>query len=121
MIPKRGKFERLDASVPIELRFLGETHSVLCDNIGGKGFRFSQNQKIEANTSLELTLYLPDEKPPFRAKGRVSWVRPQKTADEEMTLFEIGVEFLEVKFQDRERIRQYVYRRLQRQKPPEGA
>ena len=111
---KRGKFERLDTTIPVEV-FLqggsGESYSVMCENIGGKGLRFPLSKTIEANTRLELVIHLPDNLPPLRTRGRVTWARAKKMADGEVAFFEIGVEFLELKFQDRDRIHQYVYRR----------
>ena len=111
---KRGKFERLDATIPVEVLLHGgggESYSVMCENIGGKGLRFPLSKAVEVDTRLELVIHLPDNLPPLRTRGRVSWVRAKKIAGGEVAFFEIGVEFLELKFQDRDRIHQYVYRR----------
>ncbi|MBI4436461.1 MAG: PilZ domain-containing protein [Candidatus Omnitrophica bacterium] len=117
---KRGKFERLDTTIPVEV-FLrgggGESYSVMCENIGGKGLRFPLHKAIEANTRLELIIHLPDNLPPLRTQGKVSWAKAKKMADGEVAFFEMGVEFLELKFQDRDRIHQYVYRRAQQGGP----
>ncbi|MFH1858212.1 MAG: PilZ domain-containing protein [Candidatus Omnitrophota bacterium] len=116
---KRGKFERFDATVPIEVVIAGtspESRTVLCDNIGGKGFRFSIEKKLEVHASLELTVHLPDNQTPIRTKGRVSWVREAKhVPDSPEVFFEAGVEFIGLSFMDRDRIQQYIYRRAQQQ------
>ena len=111
---KRGRYERLDAVVPIEVLSPGSmtgTHTVMCNNIGGKGFRFTIEQKLAIDTPLELTIHLPDDQVPLHAKGRVSWVRKTKQLVESpKILFDIGVEFLGLSFQERDRIHQYIYR-----------
>lgn len=123
MVQKRGRFERLDAAIPIEIQFLTptpEAHVVLCDNIGGKGFRFSLGKKLEADTPLELTLYLPDDKPPLKAKGKVSWVREaSQMPGGPTTLFDIGVAFVGLTFQGKDRIHHYIYRRVKGPEPPQ--
>jgi len=120
MKQQRGSFERLDASIPIEIHFPDETRTVMCDNIGGKGCRFSIDKKVEANTLLQMAIHLPDDKPPLQLKGRVSWSRELPQTFEGAKHFsDVGIEFLGLTFQERDRIHQYIYGRVRGQSPPE--
>ena len=68
-------------------------------------------EKIDINTKLSLAISLPD-KSDFGAKARVAWAEEITISWDADIKYELGVEFLEIKESDQEKIAKYVFVRL---------
>ena len=76
------------------------------ENISSTGICILVNEEIKANSALLITIYLLDGTIPIETKGVVAWARPSiflnNTQDKKH--FDIGIEFVEIAKEDRDRL-----------------
>ena len=80
-------------------------------NISAGGIAIFAKEAIAMDTTLSLSISLPD-KTDFGAKAKVVWSEEIKVSWDEDIKYELGVEFIDIKESDRERILKYVFHRL---------
>ncbi|MCM8824320.1 MAG: PilZ domain-containing protein [Candidatus Omnitrophica bacterium] len=105
---ERRRFLRLNVSVCVEYSILGEEEvkSDFTHDIGGGGIcLIVYDNIIEENTILKLSIHLPDDTKPIKALGRVVW---QRAIPSTVLRYDLGIEFIEISPEDRQRISEYV-------------
>ncbi len=78
------------------------------ENISTAGVCIFVNEEITKDSFLFISIYLLDGTSPIETKGKVAWVRPSTflhIRDEKH--FDVGIEFVEIDEEDRERLRRY--------------
>jgi c-di-GMP-binding flagellar brake protein YcgR len=75
------------------------------ENIGAGGVRVIIDEKIEIHSIVGLEIFLTKE--PIVCKGRVVWV-VEKKIKESFPLYDMGIEFWEIKEEDRLIIKNFV-------------
>jgi len=118
---ERRKFERLENPFFIFYRLKGD-HSfgaskAIGENISGGGLMFEMENSVHAGTVLYLEIYLqsnPTEDTIYSTptKTKVVWVNRKENVSKELgsNKYQIGLEFKEIRTEDRERIIEYVER-----------
>ncbi len=118
---ERRKFQRIENPFFISYRLEGD-HSfgvskAIGENISGGGLMFEKENSFHAGTVLYLEIYLqsnPTEDTIYStpAKTKVVWVNGKENVSKELgsNKYQIGLEFIEIKTEDRERIIEYVER-----------
>lgn len=76
-------------------------------NISAGGMFLITQDPYPPGTTFRISFGLPPHEKTVEATGRVVWSRPQKENPERQP--GMGIEFLEIDEQDRERIREFVY------------
>jgi c-di-GMP-binding flagellar brake protein YcgR len=98
------------ANVPCKIIvFLPQRHEIdsHTENIGAGGVKVVIEEKLEISSIVELRIYL--EREPIVCKGRVVWVLDKVTSSaEQKAVYDTGIEFYEIKEEDRMRINNFV-------------
>jgi Tfp pilus assembly protein PilZ len=77
-------------------------------NISAAGICIVVDEDLEIGAILSLRVYLPDNDAPIYTKGRVIWKSEFKIGYGSKPSYDIGVEFLEIDDEDKDKIFQYV-------------
>ena len=113
-LAERRKFPRLNAVVNVEYSIIGEgplKYTESTKNIGAGGICLIVYEEIKINTLLSLKFFLPDSNEPIQAKGRVVWKGEFSISSDQIRRYDLGIEFVEIGEEDRERISKYVFTR----------
>jgi len=106
---ERRNFWRVKCEVPISYSFHeGErtfTRESKTINISVTGVMFPVGQPITTHSILHLQLSLQSRPLVIKATGEVRWVRKVEGTER----YDLGVEFIEIEDEDRERITDYIY------------
>ncbi len=106
------RFVRLNALVDVvykKLSFLEEELS-LTKNISKGGICLIAYEELKESDILDLEIYLPEDKIPINATGRVVWVKEFIIGSPiKGKRFDAGIEFMEIKEEDLNRIDRYVF------------
>ncbi|MBU0634514.1 MAG: PilZ domain-containing protein [Candidatus Omnitrophica bacterium] len=109
---ERRKYPRVNAFITysvVEKNSLEK--STNSKNISAGGIAFFSKEKLETNTILSLNISLPDRSD-FMAKGKVVWEDHVKVADDSNMYYELGIKFIDINDDDRQKISKYVLHRL---------
>lgn len=82
--------------------------SYFTKNLGAGGACLVINQPLDKETKVLLEINIQDAEPIISAKGKVVWsqkITPDKEKDQR---YEVGIEFTEIKPEERQRIHNYV-------------
>jgi len=93
---ERRMFQRFNIEIPVEFRSLGsnlEGKGKIVNISAGGGGMVVTAKYLLPGTLLEMQLFIPDNKGPLNANGKVIWLKAM-----EPTLFLAGVEFDKVDF-----------------------
>ena len=78
------------------------------ENISSGGARVIFQKKFDINTPVDLDLVIGQKR--IKTKGRVVWVLDVQTpGTDKPTLFDTGIEFIEIDEEARKRINKYVF------------
>lgn len=114
---ERRRFPRADFPCKIIVRKRGTitkfTSRIV--NIGVGGVCVILNQEIPRYTYLELMIFLDDKQSPIDSDARVVWT-VKKDIEEDIEV-DTGIEFINLKQEDRSRIDKIVKECLKKQKP----
>lgn len=128
--PERRKYQRLESPLFIFSRLEGDNSfklsKALSKNVSGGGLMFETEDAVHVGSILYLEVYLqsgPNEDMIYSiyAQAKVVWVNRKENVsmDLKSIKYQIGLEFIEIKTEDRERIIEYVERiRKINNKPP---
>lgn len=109
---ERRKFARLNVLVDIiyTKRQQAEDKKLsLAKNISGGGICLIAYEELKESEILDLKIVLPKEKEPVKAVGRVAWAKEFIIGDASSgRRLDVGVEFLEIKDEDVNKIHQYL-------------
>jgi len=107
---ERRKFVRLDAAVKIRYKVLMPTENIGNSNsrdLSAGGVKVEVTESIKPNTVLWMEIALPNEADPLQAKGEVVW--QEKISTTENIRYEMGIKFLEMDLNDRNRLSKYLF------------
>ncbi|MDD5131115.1 MAG: PilZ domain-containing protein [bacterium] len=107
---ERRKFVRLDTTVRIRYKVLIPTEDHNDTNsrdLSSGGVKIEVKEPIKPSTVLWLEINLPSETDPLEAKGEVIW--QEKIAATENNRYEMGIKFLEMDLNDRNRLSKYLF------------
>ncbi len=91
--------------------FTPPEHTILThtENIGAGGIRVIIEEKIGVGEIVGLEIYLNETKNPISCKGRIVWVmEKQSLYRKNLLFFDTGIEFYEIKKENRETIKNLV-------------
>jgi len=109
---ERRKFPRLSVAVDIQYKALPEAIAYgtgATANISAVGICLILYEELKPGSVLELNIYLPDDQPIIKGKGRIVWIKPFNVARDQKERFDAGVEFIDINESDRKRINNYVF------------
>ena len=107
---ERREFVRCDLSIAVKYKLTSGPDiekGCLSADISCAGMKMIIPEKLERASKLQLSFHLPDEKREISTRGTVAWI---KGAGD--NLFEAGIEFLEIKEEDKIIISRFVKRNL---------
>ncbi|MFA7131637.1 MAG: PilZ domain-containing protein [Bacilli bacterium] len=109
-VSEKRRFVRAQYPCKIVVHFPKEllicTHT---ENIGAGGLRVIIEECLEVITTVDLEIYLQEE--PILCKGRVVWVVEKNSAYRDgYTFFDTGIEFSQIREEDRNIINSFVER-----------
>ncbi|MCM8756760.1 MAG: PilZ domain-containing protein [Candidatus Omnitrophica bacterium] len=111
---ERRKYPRLNTSVEIEYWVSKEDTfmKTVTKNIGAGGVCIVSEEKIGKDTILFFKIDLSDGKKFIQAKGKVVWSSEFYSSSLEKIVYNLGIEFIEISDEDRQRIYDYVIGRI---------
>ncbi len=78
-------------------------------NVSGGGIMIPITRKLPVETQVDLEIFLPDEKPPIKTKGKIVWIRSVSKKEEDNLPSDrlcSGIEFVEfTKINDDDEVR----------------
>ncbi|MBI5873162.1 MAG: PilZ domain-containing protein [Candidatus Omnitrophica bacterium] len=81
------------------------------ENISTTGICIFINEDIKTDSFLFITIYLLDGSTPIETKGKVAWIRPSTFLNiVGKQHFDVGIEFVEITKEDRDRLIYYTNR-----------
>jgi c-di-GMP-binding flagellar brake protein YcgR len=107
---ERRKFIRLDTSVKIRYKVLmpiDNQNNTNSRDLSTGGVKIEVKEPIKPNTVLWLEIDLPSEADPLQAKGEVVW--QEKISNAENSRYEMGIKFLEMDLNDRNKLNKYLF------------
>ena len=114
-IEDRRSFPRLAFKVDVQYKSIAQgeqkSSSVVFKNIGSGGVCLEMLEQLEIGTNLELNFFLPESKTPIAATGKVIWIKEYLVSGNNKAL-DTGIQFIEIKEEDRKKIDQYVTERF---------
>jgi c-di-GMP-binding flagellar brake protein YcgR len=85
----------------------------LTKNISKGGICLIVYEELKEEDILELEIYLPEDKNPILAKGRIVWIKEFIVGDlSKGKRYDTGIEFIEANDEDLNKIDKYVFARL---------
>ncbi|MCM8773709.1 MAG: PilZ domain-containing protein [Candidatus Omnitrophica bacterium] len=111
---ERRKYPRLNTCAEIEYRVSKEDTfmKTVTKNIGAGGVCIISEERIGKDTILFLKMNLSPRKKFIQAKGRVVWSSEFYSSSLEKIVYNLGIEFIEISDEDRQRIYDYVIARI---------
>ena len=110
--PEKRKFVRLSALVDViySKRAITEKETSITRNISQGGICLIAYDELNERDVLDLKLYLPGENSPIQATGKVVWVKEFIIGSiEEGKRYDVGIEFMDIKEEDANRVNKYVF------------
>lgn len=106
-------FPRVSARCNISIRGeMGGGIEAKTQNLGAGGVCVILNRELEKLSQVHLRLSLEEAEPPIECDGRIVWmVRSKEPASGKVT-FDIGIEFINLKTAEQERIAAFIQRRI---------
>ena len=114
----RRKFPRANYKclITIKKRLTSKTISTQTENIGAGGICIVIKEDLGLFQGVDVDLYLDDNRPPIKCGGTVVWVVKKSSAKKTSHLYDTGIEFIDIRPEDRERISQVVEEILKSQR-----
>lgn len=110
---------RLDTSFDVLFKVLqdkgSQNHRGQALDVSAGGVKVFTDRELKSGARLEIYFYInrrDEKKTPISAVGHVIWSREVKVADQGLGRYEVGIRFEEIEPKDRDKIFQYVYKRL---------
>lgn len=114
----KRRFPRANYPCKIIIMKKGETEKISThtENIGVGGVCVIVNKDLDRFSEVELILILDDSYPPIDCEARIIWTVKRFTPDKQMvSKIDTGIEFINLKEEDRIRIEKIVKKTLQKQ------
>ena len=121
MMQERRRYVRANGLVLVnykvpDLQLEGKSSAY---DISGGGLRITTNKKLSSEASVEMEIYLPGSSQPIIAKGEVVWsdkVKEKKQLQGPEEYFFSGIKFTVIEEENRNRIINYVRRKVHQRK-----
>jgi c-di-GMP-binding flagellar brake protein YcgR len=107
----RRKFPRANYKclITIKRRLTSKVISTQTENIGAGGICVIIKDDLGLFQGVDLELFLDDSKPPIKCGGTVVWVvKKSEPRQKGAYMYDTGIEFIDVRPEDRERITEVV-------------
>jgi PilZ domain. len=107
----RRKFPRASYKclITIKRRLAAKTISTHTENIGAGGICVMIKEDLGLFQGVDLELHLEDTRPPIKCGGTVVWVVKKSEAKQKGSyIYDTGIEFIDVRPEDRDRISEAV-------------
>jgi len=109
---ERRRFVRLDINVKVRwkrIEQINKEENEVTKNISGGGICLITEEKLNEGDTLYLEIELPSGELIY-ARGRVVWVNEYEIIGvEAKKKYDVGIEFIEIKEEDREEIGRYIF------------
>ena len=114
----RRKFPRANYKclITIKKRLTAKTISTQTENIGAGGICVLIKDDLGLFQGVDLEIFLDENRPPIKCGGTVVWVVKKATTKKSAYLYDTGIEFIDVRPEDREKISEIVEEILQNQR-----
>jgi c-di-GMP-binding flagellar brake protein YcgR len=114
----RRKFPRANYKclISIKKRLTAKTISTQTENIGAGGICVIIKEDLGLFQGVDVELYLDDARPPIKCGGTVVWVVKKASSKKGNYLYDTGIEFIDIRPEDREKISELVEKILQSQR-----
>ena len=113
---EKRKYARLNTLVDIvyNKRVVSEEENLmLAKNISMGGICIISYEELKPQEALDLEVYLPEDKKPIKVLGRVAWIKEFVIGDPlKGKRYDVGVEFVRISDENREKINKYVFKYL---------
>ncbi|MFA6281979.1 MAG: PilZ domain-containing protein [Candidatus Omnitrophota bacterium] len=119
---ERRHFPRLGLNADVKysvVRINSSQDDISMKNISGAGICIVVYEDLGVGTVLSLQVYLPGNDAPVYTKGRVVWKSEFKISYGSKPSYDVGIGFLDIDDEDRQKILQYVARSPQIEKEGE--
>jgi c-di-GMP-binding flagellar brake protein YcgR len=116
---ERRKFPRLNIGIDVKYSVAkpdSEQSEISMKNISAAGICITVDEDLRLSTVLSLQVFMPGNDAPIYTKGRVVWKSEFRIGYGSKPRYDIGIEFLDIDEEDREKISQYVSKPPQRGK-----
>jgi c-di-GMP-binding flagellar brake protein YcgR len=117
---ERRKFVRLNTLVDVVYNKVSPAQKVevsLTKNISKGGICLIAYDELKVSDKLDLNIYLPEDKTPVHAIGRVAWVQDFVICNiPNGKRFDVGIEFTHINEQDLEKIDKHVFSHFETEK-----
>lgn len=102
----RRKFPRANYKclISIKRRLTSKTISTQTENIGAGGICVIIKDDLGLFQGVDLELYVNEKNPPIKCGGTVVWVVKKASSKKGAHLFDTGIEFIDIRPEDREKI-----------------
>jgi c-di-GMP-binding flagellar brake protein YcgR len=114
----RRKFPRANykCTISIKKRLTAKTIATQTENIGAGGICVLIKEDLGLFQGVDVELFLDENKHPIKCGGTIVWVVRKASAKKSGTLFDTGIEFIDIRPEDRERVTEIVEEILEKQK-----
>lgn len=111
---ERREFPRLNILTDViytKLAVQDKEKLSLTKNISQSGICIIIYEQLKDSDILDLRIYLPDDKTPIEAVGRVVWIKGFIIGDiSKGKRYDAGVEFIKISAKDKDKISKYVFK-----------
>ena len=107
----RRKFPRANYKclISIKKRLTAKTISTQTENIGAGGICVLLKEDLGLFQGVDLEVFLEDNRPPIKCGGTVVWVvKKSEPKQKGSYIYDTGIEFIDVRPEDRDRISEAV-------------
>src|SRR3989338_11631550 len=115
----RRKFPRANYKclITIRKRLTSKTIATQTENIGAGGICVIIKEDLGLFQGVDLELHLEDNRPPVKCGGTIVWVvKKSELKQKGGFLYDTGIEFIDIRPEDRERISELVEEILKSQR-----
>lgn len=107
----RRKFPRAryKCLITIKRRLTAKTISTYTENIGAGGICVIIKEDLGLFQGVDLELFLEDDRPPIKCGGTIVWVVKKSEGKQKSNyVYDIGIEFIDIRPEDRDKISEAV-------------
>ncbi len=106
----RRKFPRANYKclISIKKRLTAKTISTQTENIGAGGICVLVKEDLGLFQGVDVELFLDDSKHPIKCGGTIVWVVKKAAPKKGASIYDTGIEFIDIRPEDREKISEIV-------------
>ncbi|MFA5143117.1 MAG: PilZ domain-containing protein [Candidatus Omnitrophota bacterium] len=106
----RRKFPRANYKclISIKRRLTAKTISTHTENIGAGGICVLLKDDLGLFQGVDVELFLDESRPPIRCGGTIVWVVKKSGQKKSAPLYDTGIEFIDIRPEDREKVTEVV-------------